>query len=463
MNSVTNETQATGHPRRWLALVVLSLALTMVVIDNTILAVAIPSIGKALHADETALQWITTSYSLVLAGLLLPLAVMSDRRGRKTLLIVGLAIFGVASTAAAFATTPAMLVCARGAMGVGGACAMPASLSVLNSVFAPADRGQALAIWSGVAGFASGAGPIVGGLLLARFWWGSVFLVNAPVAIVALVAAVAWVPQSSDPASPMVDRRSAVRWWGALTAVIVAVIEGPRQGWLSPVVIVATAAAAGLFVAFTRNERRSPGPLIERAAARDPRMRWGAASISALFFGAFGSQFVLTQWIQFSQRRSALEAGLLFVPNALATVVAALGNPRLVARFGHGRIVATGLGVLGAGGVLSAIAVVAGSLPAVAAGGLLIGAGIGTASASCVELIMSSASPERAGSAAGVNETLIEAAGATGIAVLGSVLAATGSYAWPLPVMAVVAFVTAVGATRALRGANSSINPATTA
>ncbi len=257
---MTDATQQAGHPKRWLALVVLCLSLTMVVIDNTILAVALPSISHELHADETALQWIGTSYSLVLAGLLLPLAVMGDRRGRKSLLMAGLAIFGISSTVAALATSSAMLAVARGVMGVGGACAMPASLSVLSNVFAPADRGRALAIWTGVAGFASGAGPVVGGLLLAHFWWGSVFLVNAPVSIIALIAAAFWVPQSSDPTSPVVDRGSAVRWWGALTAAIVAIIEGPQVGWLSPIVLVSAVLAVVFFVAFVRNETGSDGP-----------------------------------------------------------------------------------------------------------------------------------------------------------------------------------------------------------
>jgi len=173
--------------------------------------------------------------------------------------------------------------------------------------------------------------------------------------------------------------------------------------------------------------------------------------VFALFFGAFGSQFVLTQWIQIPQHRRALEAGLSFVPNAFASMVLAFANPRLVGRYGHGTVVAAGLSLLALGGITGALAVVAGNLFAVAASGFLIGGGVGTAAASCVELIMSSASPERAGSAAGVNETLVEAAGAAGIAVLGSVLAATGSYAWPLPVMAVVGLGTAIGARHSLR------------
>ena len=175
-----------GYPRRWRALSVLCLALAVIVIDNTILAVAFPSIQHGLHTDETGLQWIGSAYGLVLAGLLLPLAVVGDRRGRKGLLMLGLVLFGTASVAAAFASSATGLAVARGAMGVGGACTMPSTLSVLGNIFPEHERGRAIAVWSGVAGIATAVGPVVGGLLLARFWWGSVFLVNVPVVLLAL-------------------------------------------------------------------------------------------------------------------------------------------------------------------------------------------------------------------------------------------------------------------------------------
>ena len=188
----------------------LCLALTVVVIDNTILAVAFPSIQRGLDTDESGLQWIGSSYGLVLAGLLLPLAVIGDRHGRKRMLMIGLTIFGVASVAGAFADSAATLTVARGLMGIGGACAMPATLSTIGNVFPEEERGQAIAVWSGVAGIATAAGPVIGGLLLAHFWWGSVFLVNVPVVLVTLVLAAWWVPASRDPESPRVDTRSAL-------------------------------------------------------------------------------------------------------------------------------------------------------------------------------------------------------------------------------------------------------------
>jgi len=445
-----------GHPRRWRALIVLCLALSVVVIDNTILAVAFPSIRTGLHTDETGLQWIGSAYGLVLAGLLLPLAVVGDRRGRKGLLMLGLVIFGVSSVAAAFATSTVALVVARGCMGVGGACTMPSTLSVLGNIFPEEERGKAISVWSGVAGLATAVGPVVGGLLLAHYWWGSVFLVNVPVVIVALVLTARWVPRSHDPASPPVDRWSALLWWSALTAIILAVVEGPQRGWTSPLVLAAAVAGAVLLVAFARREEHSPEPLIEDETRRDPRLRWGAATITALFFGVMGTQFVLTQWIQGPEGHSALAAGLYFVPTAVTSVVFALLNPRWAARWGYGVMAAIGLAVTALGALVAALAVMGESLPGVVVAGALVGAGIGMGAVSGVELIMSSARPERAGSASGVNETLVEASGALGIAVLGSVLVETGSYAWPMPVVAVVAAGTAIGIAWAFRPTRAS-------
>ncbi len=447
---------ARGHPKRWFALVVLCLALSMIVIDNTILAVAIPSLGRALHADETDLQWIATSYGLVLAGLLLPLAVLGDRYGRKGLLLTGLVVFGAASGAAAFATSPLMLTVTRGVMGVGGACTMPATLSILGNVFHEDERGRAIAIWSGIAGVASAAGPIAGGLLLAHFWWGSIFLVNVPLATIAIIAGALLVPTSRDPAAQPLDRGSALRWWAALTAALVAIIEGPQQGWTSAVVLGASLLAVVFLALFVHRERVSYRPMIPRATVRDPRLRWGAINMGALFFAAFGVQFVLTQWLQGPRHHSALGAGAFFIPNAVAAVIASSQNPRLAARFGHGLLAAGGLACLAAGAAATGICIALSSEVGVFVAAAFVGYGVGTAAPSGAELIMSSASADNAGAAAGVNETIVEASGALGIAVLGTVLASRGlahnsAYAWPTPVAAVVALAAAFGVRRGLR------------
>jgi len=429
---------------------VLCLALGMVVIDNTILNVAIPRIAQDLHSGQSGLEWITSAYGLVLSGLLLPLAVVGDRRGRHALLLVGLVVFGLASGLAALAGSVLQLTLCRGLMGVGGACAMPGTLSLLGSIFPEHERGRAIAIWSGVAGVAAAAGPLVGGLLLAHFWWGSVFLVNVPIAAVAIVAAIVLVPPSRDPGSPTLDPLSSLTWWASLTAALVAIIEGPTQGWRSPLVLGAGAAAVVLFLLFRRNEARSARPLVDAATARDPRMQAGVATMASVFFAFYGLQFVLTQWMQGPDRLSPFQAGVCFLPSALVSVVASLTTSRRVSRHGAGVVAIAGLVLVGVSGVGATLAVHAGSRLGVIVALIVAGAGIGTAAPCGSELIMSSAPAARSGSAAGVNETVVEAAGALGVAALGSVLGAGAGFSWPLPLAAAAAFAGAAVVARSV-------------
>jgi MFS family permease len=277
---------------------------------------------------------------------------------------------------------------------------------------------------------------VVGGLLVDRFWWGSVFLVNGPVAIALVTATFVLVPPSRDPTSPPVDRRSALSWWLSLTFLLVAVIELPRRGLGSPLVFGAALAAGVLFIGFRRNEARTDAPLVDAETAADPRMLAGAATMGALFLGQFGVQFVLTQWLQGPQALAAIRAGSCFAPGALVSMVTPQLNPGLVERFGHRTVASAGLALAALGAALAGLAVAAGSVPGAVVAFAVVGAGVGLASASGSELIMSSAPPARAGSAAGVNETIVEAAGAVGVAVLGSALAG-GHWARPLPLAAV--------------------------
>lgn len=426
-----------GHPKRWWALVVLCLTLGMVALDNSVLNVALPHIADELNAGESRLQWVTTAYGLVLAGLLLPFAVVGDRWSRKGLLVSGLALFGVASALAAQAPSSGMLVVARGFQGIGGAAAMPATLSLLSNIFPEHERARAIAIWSATAGVAAASGPIVGGLLLSRFWWGSVFIVNVPVAAIAIGAAVVLVPESRDAGSPRVDRRSAAAWWASLTCALLAIIEAPQQGLRSPVVLTAGAGAVALFVLFRAQEARTDGPLVDADTASDPRMLGGAATMGALFLALFGSQFVVTQWLQGPHHLTAIAAGLCFVPGAVASIGTPLLNPPLVRRWGHGVVAGTGLGIVTVGALGVAVAIAAHSVAGVVMAFSLFGCGVGLASPSGAELIMSSAPPARAGSAAGVNETIVEAAGALGVGLLGSALVG-GHWARPLPMAAAI-------------------------
>jgi MFS family permease len=435
---------AIGHPRRWSILSVLCGVLIAISLDNTILSIALPSIREQLGASETDLQWITAAYGLVLAGTLLPLAVIGDRYGRRLLLIIGLAIFGVASATAALVDSPNALIVCRGALGLGGACAMPATLAIIGNVFIEKDRGRAISIWSGVAGFGAAAGPLLGGLLLAHFWWGSVFLVNLPVVAVGIVAAVLIVPESRDPATPHIDYPGAALWTGALVGLLFGIIEGPERGWTSAIVIVSLAIAAVLLLLFARRTTRVPAPLLAPRTARHPGMRAGAAVIPTTFFAIFGTQFVITQWLQGPQDLGPIAAAACFIPNAIASVVGSLLNHRLVVRRGHGTTILFGATVMVTGLLLTATGIGTDNLALAVVAFTAVGLGIGFVIPSGVELIMSSASPEQAGSAAGVNETIVEAGGALGVAVMGSVLVGSTSFAWPLPVAAGIVAVGAV-------------------
>ncbi|HEX3424684.1 MAG TPA: MFS transporter [Acidimicrobiales bacterium] len=435
----------------------LCLALCAVVIDNTILNVALPTLRRALHANETDLQWITTAYALTLSGLLLPFGVLGDRFGRRGVLLAGLVVFASASVAASFTTTPLQLSLARGAMGVGGAAVTPSTLSLLGNIFSAEERVRAIAIWSGVAGLAAAAGPVAGGLLLSRFWWGSVFLVNVPVVTLTVVGAVVLLPRSRAPVPRPIDGRGSLLWAGSLALLLFAVIEGPVRGWRSFPVLAAGAVACGLLVLFARQERRARAPMLPPPVARDRRMRAGATSVVGMFFALFGTQFTLTQWIQGSLGRSALVAGLCFTPMALATVVTTNRGPRLARRIGPRAVVTAGLAVMGSGLALAAIAeTVSGhgrtaSLIPVAAALVVVGSGQGLAIPSGVELMMTSVPAAQAGSAAGVNETLVEAGGAVGVAVLGSALAAGSGFALPIFLAAGAAGVAAATVHRTLR------------
>lgn len=411
-----------GHPDRWKILAVLCAGLSIVVLDNTILAVAVPRIGDDLGASEAELQWIVAAYGLVLAGLLLPLAGVGDRSGRRRLLLWGVAGFGLASVGAAFASSADQLIVARGLLGIGGAATMPATLSILGNVFPEHERARAIAVWSGVSGVAAAAGPIVGGLLLEHFWWGSVFLVNVPVTAATFAAAWILVPESRDPATPKMDLVGSALWMAALVLVLFAVIEGGELGWTSPQTLLGGGVGLLLLGGFARWERRTDHPLLAPSSVADRRMQAGMVVVPILFFSVFGMQFVFTQWLQGVRDLSPLASGACFVPHALAVITGSLTSTRVVARVGLARTVAGGVAIMIIG---FAVALVwHDSVGPVLVAVTLLGLGLGTGCPPAVELIMGSVPPDQAGQAAGINETIVEAGGALGVAVLGSVLAA---------------------------------------
>ena len=309
---------------------------------------AIPTVQRDLSATASALQWIVDSYVLVFAGLLMTMGALGDRFGRARALVTGLVIFGVGSAYAAFTSSATELIWARAVMGVGGALIMPATLSIITDVFPREERGRAIGVWAAVAGLGIGIGPVVGGLLLENFWWGSVFLVNVPIVLIALIAGYFLVPASRDPEATPLDLPGAATSMVTVSALVFGIIEGPARGWTSGLVLSAFVVAAAAGVAFWAIERRTEHPMLDLDYFKNPRFSGGAAAISIAFFALFGVIFLLTQFLQFVQGYTALEAGLRTAPVAIGMVIGSATSPRLAERFGTARVVAFGLGVLAA-------------------------------------------------------------------------------------------------------------------
>ena len=413
-------TQEQKYRRRWWTLGVLSLSLVIIGLDNTILNVALPTLQQDLSASASELQWMVDSYVLVFAGLLLTMGAIGDRFGRARALFVGLAVFGAASAAAAFTDTAAQLIAARAVMGIGGALIMPATLSIITDVFPREERGRAIGIWAAVAGLGIGIGPVVGGALLENFWWGSVFLVNIPVVLGALVLGYFLVPASRDPESTPLDIRGAATSMVAISALVYGIIEGPNHGWTSGQVLIAFGATLVFGLLFILIERRNPHPMLNLEYFKNRRFSGGATAISIAFFSLFGVIFLLTQYLQFVQGYSALEAGLRTAPIALGMVLGASTAPRLAERFGTTRVVTFGLLVLAAVlGVFTTFEIDT-EYWMIGAALIALSYGMGNVMAPSTDAVMGAVPVAKAGVASATNDVTRQVAGAIGVAVVGS-------------------------------------------
>jgi EmrB/QacA subfamily drug resistance transporter len=409
--------------RRTAALVTVCASLLVITIDVTILNVALPTLAAVLDADNSALQWFVNAYELVFAGLLLTAGALADRFGRRRVLAVGLAVFGLASALSAQAGSAGELIGARVVMGVGGALVLPATLSIVTNMFTePRERARAIAVWAGVAALGLGLGPLVGGWLLQRFYWGSVFLVNVPVVIGALVAGRLTIPESRDAGAARLDPLGAVLSVAGLGALLFGVTEGPARGWTSPVIFASFAAGGIGLAAFLAWEHHVDHPMLDLGFFRDPRFSAAIVAIMSLFFGLFGLMFVSTQTLQSVLGYDTLGAGLRLVPLPAMFVVFAQISVRVAARVGTKRVVTAGL-VIAATGLGVGASFDAGSGYGVLALALsLTGIGMGCTMAPAIESIMGSVPRQRAGVASAVNDTTRLTAGAIGVAVVGSVL-----------------------------------------
>ncbi len=414
-----------GHPRRRQILGVLCLALLIVVIDNTILNTALPTLARDLHATTTDLQWITDAYTLTFAALLIVAGALGDRFGRRRALLAGLTIFGLGSAAAGLSSSAGELIAFRAVMGVGGAFVMPATLSILNSVFPPKERAQAIAAWSAVAGAAIVLGPTLGGLLLDHFSWSAVFFVNIPLVAIALIAVGTVIPSlRGAERTGRLDIPGAVLSGLAMLAAIDAVIEAPNQGWISARTLGQLGLAAVLMIGFVLRELHTEHPLIDLRVFKHRAFSAATASVGLIFLVMFGSLFALTQYLQLVHGYSPLGAGLRALPFGFAVMVTAPSSSLLVRRFGVRTVIPAGLLSMAAGlFVLTGLTATTGLLH-LSIGTALMGTGMGLVLAPASESLMSVLPVEQSGVGSAVNDTIQEFGGSLGVAVIGSIVSA---------------------------------------
>ena len=410
------------HARRWRTLGVLCLSLTIVMIANMSLNLALPAIARDLDASTGALQWMVDAYALVFAGLLFTAGTLGDRYGRKGALQIGLALFLVGSVAAMTASSSGPLIAARALMGVAAAFIMPSTLSILTNVFPADERGRAIATWAGVSGGAAALGPVASGLLLEHLWWGSVFLVNVPLAGAALLLGRRLVPASRDPRPAPLDVPGALLSVVGVGALVYAIIEAPHRGWAAPDTAVALAVAVTGLGAFAWRETTARHPMLDLRLFADRRFGVASAGIGLTYFTLFGTFFLVSQLVQLVLGLSPLRAGIVQLPVSLIMLLATPRVPRLVERVGVRAVVTGGLGLVGVGmlvlsrtGTGSSVWLVVGALVPMAFGIAGTGAPLTT-------LMMSAVPARRAGVGSAMNNASREVGGALGVAVLGSIV-----------------------------------------
>ncbi|MFJ2816924.1 DHA2 family efflux MFS transporter permease subunit [Streptomyces sp. NPDC087294] len=408
--------------RKWWILGVLCLTLLTTVLDNTILNVAVPTLIEDLDASTADVQWVINAYSLALAGFLIASGGMADHFGRKRALFAGLTLFGVGSLTGALASSVGTLVTARVVMGLGASLLMPATLAVLMHVFGDEERMKAIGIWMAVSAAGMAGGPVIGGFLLAHFWWGSVFLINVPIAAIGLVAIVWLVPESRNPHSERPDFAGLPLSVLGMVALVWTVIAVPEHGWADVLVLGPLAVAVAALALFAWWERRAPHPMLDMGLFTDRRFTGAALGGLLAAFGMGGSLFLLTQQLQFVLGYTPLQTGVRIVPFAVALLIGsgAVSAP-LGKKIGLARTVALSMVVAALG--LCGIAATSDSgygwtLP----GLVVVGFAMGTAGPAAGAALMSAIPPSRAGTASGVNGTLQELGTGLGVAALGAAL-----------------------------------------
>ena len=410
---------------RALALAALLVASFLINLETTAVNVALPALVRELGSTTTELQWIVDAYSLAFAALLLTAGSLSDRFGRKGMLLSGLAVFGTASVVGGFMTTSTALIATRALMGVGAAMTFPSTLSLIRNIFTDrAERARAIGIWGATAGIAIAVGPIAGGWLLEHFSWSSIFFAMGPVALLAFVLVALTVPTSRDPAEHPVDLPGLVLSTGAVTLLIYTIIEAPAQGWTAPRTIAGFVGTAVLGLLFVVRERRVSDPMLDVRLFRNLRFTAASVSVTVAFFTLFGFIFLMTQYFQFVRDYGPLETGVRLLPVALSVGVGSIVGTQLAVRAGTKLVVSAGLVLITAFYLWVALSIST-SLPygVIAAQMVVYGLGLGLTSAPATESIMGAVSARQAGIGSAVNDATRLLGGTLGVAIIGSVAA----------------------------------------
>ncbi len=415
--------------RRWWVLAVLCLSVLLVVVDNTIVNVALPTMSRTLSASTQGLQWIVDAYTLVFAGLLVVGGNIGDRLGRRRVLQAGLVLFAVTSVAAALSRTTGELIASRAAMGVAAALIYPATLALLTNAFtSERERATAIGIWSGVSGLAVAIGPVTGGLLLRHFSWSSVFYVNVPTVVVALVAGMRLLPESRDPNAGRFDPLGALLAVAGIGLLVWTVIEAPLHGWASAATIAGFAASLVILAAFGWWQVRRPDPMLDVRLFRNPRFSAASGAIALAFFALFGFIFLITQYFQLVRGYDTLRAGVATLPFAIVTGAVSPAAIGLMKRLGTKVVVSAGLALMSAGFlVVVGTAVDAAYWGRIITAMVLMSAGLALTASPATEAIMGALPLAKAGAGSAVNDTTRELGGTLGVAIVGSVMSSAYS------------------------------------